>query len=525
MRSFYNFSTWLIFLAVAMYTDSSFADHNITVVNGTSSASSAPVGEVVRIFANVPDLQKLFSAWTGDVAGVADRYSPTTSVTVADADIALTANYVNAPYKLTVIQNNTTVCGWYPAGTQIPLKARLPELFHSFMWTGDTNTVTDSSSFDTSITMPAANVDLTAVFEPAVQSNLYLIVDLADGDISCLDAPPAGGWDSTHKDRYMAFRRVIPGSFPMGADNDGSVTGENTHTVNLTEALYIGIYEVTQKQWHNLMGTYPSSYNITGRDQHPVENISYDLIRGNSEGREWPATADVDSDSFVGKMRLKGGSDGFDLPTEAQWEYACRAGTTGSWYSSDLLNIAVYSINSGGSTWAVGLKTPNSWGLYDMHGNVLEWCLDWFYGPGLGTAPKTDPLGPAVPYTGSEQSYVNTRVIRGGCYDLGPSEFMKSGFRAGQITTGAVARTGFRMALHLNKVTVVDSTVNNGAHDYVPGTKISISAAAKPGLAFSGWSVSPAGTDLGSLYDNTSPETVLEVPNATGHITVSALYQ
>ena len=126
------------------------ADFNITVNNGSSSSASTTNGAIVRVSANVPDENKVFNSWTGDISGVADRYSPTTSVTVAGADITLTATYNNAPYKLTFIQDGTTVYGWYPAGMQIPLKARLPPVFKSFKWTGadsaDTNAVTDLTS-------------------------------------------------------------------------------------------------------------------------------------------------------------------------------------------------------------------------------------------------------------------------------------------------------------------------------------------------------------------------------------------
>ena len=310
------------------------ADFNITINNGAASSSTATNGAVVRVFADVPDENKVFSVWTGDVGGIANQHSPTTSVSIGGTDLTLTASYVNAPYKLTVIQDKTTVFGWYPAGAQVPLKARLPALFKSFKWTGDdsadTNAVANLSSWNTSLTMPSENVELTAIFESVIQSNAYLVINLSDGAISYLDTPPTNGWDSTYKDNKMVFRRIEAGTYQMGA---GDFSNSDEHTVTLTEPFYIEVFEVTQGQWDNVIGGYPSSYGgSSAYDYYPVENISYDNIRGSADGRDWPADADVDSTSFAGIIRSRTGYTGFDLPTEAQWEYACRAGTTNDWY-------------------------------------------------------------------------------------------------------------------------------------------------------------------------------------------------
>ena len=179
----------------------------------------------------------------------------------------------------------------------------------------------------------------------------------------------------------------------------------------------------TQRQWERVMGTWPSSFtNATYRDSRPVDRVSYSAIRGASAGAGWPANGNVDATSFVGLLRTRTGL-GFDLPTESQWEYAGRAGTTTTFNSGYNLIYKQWNIDAhlaavgrywdnGGSgftengdatvgTAKVGSYLPNQWGLYDIHGNVIEWCLDW-YGPYPGTV--SDPKGAT---TGSK------RVCRG----------------------------------------------------------------------------------------------------------------
>ncbi len=169
----------------------------------------------------------------------------------------------------------------------------------------------------------------------------------------------------------------------------------------LTKPFYMGLFEVTQKQWELVTGENPSSRKGETR---PVDRVSYDMIRGNNKGAKWPASGDVDKSSFLGKLRMKSGI-AFDLPTEAQREYACRAGTTTRYSYGNKADgdYMWYGDNSGNTFHEVGMKKPNPWGFYDMHGNVYEWCLDWS-GP---LAYGADPKGVAA---GTE------RVHRGGAW-------------------------------------------------------------------------------------------------------------
>ena len=189
---------------------------------------------------------------------------------------------------------------------------------------------------------------------------------------------------------------------------------------------------MTQKQYSLVTGS--NSSNFSG-DKRPVENVSYNSIRGSSEGAKWPSSSAVDSTSFMGKLRAHTGLD-FDLPTEAQWEYACRAGTTTTYSYGDSSDLS-YMWCSSDETHEVGLKLPNPWGLYDMHGNIMEWCLDR-----EGTTPSggTDPVGWT---TGSY------RVVRGGSW-RSEAAYCTSHNRYGEPPSRATNYYGFRLVRTLS---------------------------------------------------------------------------
>ena len=259
---------------------------------------------------------------------------------------------------------------------------------------------------------------------------LYCVIDLSAGPnagkypVSYLAAEPKGGWTDEYKTKKLVLRRIEPGKFKMGGE----------YEVTLTKPFYCGIFEVTQKQYELLTGGNPSEFK---GDMRPVENISWNMIRGDSATYNWPSSANVDPSSFMGKIQARTGLK-FDLPTEAQWEYACRAGSEGDFGGTGRIDdMGWHKDNSGGTTHPVGQKQANAWGLYDMHGNVWEWCLDW---RGDLSSGMTDPVG---------SSSGSSRVRRGGGWgnDAG---FCTSSTRNGSGPSGGNDRIGFRLVRTLS---------------------------------------------------------------------------
>jgi formylglycine-generating enzyme required for sulfatase activity len=294
-------------------------------------------------------------------------------------------------------------------------------------------------TWDSAADAPALATTNFAVSLQAVKGMpQYVVADLSEGPtpaypayaVTYLDRIPEGGWTDEHKTTKLVLSLVKPGVFVMGSPDHeiGRSDNEIQHTVTLTQPFYLGVFEVTQKQWELVTGNNPAQFK---GDARPVEGVSYHAIRGSSAGAQWPASSAVDSGSFLGRLRARTPLF-FDLPTEAQWEYACRAGTitalnsgmnlTDAYNDASMAEVGRYGYNQsdgkGGYSQhtKVGSYLPNAWGLYDMHGNVQEWCLDW-YGAYSGSA--TDPKGVAG---GSG------RVLRGGGWS-GDARNCRSAYR------------------------------------------------------------------------------------------------
>jgi formylglycine-generating enzyme required for sulfatase activity len=219
----------------------------------------------------------------------------------------------------------------------------------------------------------------------------------------------------------IKFVSVPPGTFLMGSPKEegGRKENEIEHKVTLTKAFYLGVTTVTKSQWNAVM---KQAADLRKRDRNlPVETVSWE-----------------DCQEFIKKLRALDGKP-YRLPTEAEWEYACRAGTTTAYFCGNTLSLKQANYGKGMkgqsklATTPVGRYPANPWGLHDMHGNVWEWCQDWF-----GDYPPQDVVDPQGPKGGQE------RVLRGGSFtDI--AQHCRSATRHKYEPNGRDHTVGFRV--------------------------------------------------------------------------------
>ena len=371
-----------------------------------SSSFAAPTITGVTAQQRYPWNGKVDIAYTvsGDIAATAKEQALITSLKVTATD-----RETGTSYTATSLSGDTGLAN----GT------------HSLVWDMDAQ----------GLSLKSTNVVFSVSCETT--SATYCVIDLSAGanasayPVTYLASPPSGGFNvDAYKTTKLVLKRMAAGSFKMG-------NGSSAVNVTLTKPFFIGLFEVTQTQYQLVTGSNPSKCS---GDKCPVETVSYNAIRGSTNGAKWPSSNAVDTSSFLGKLRARTGI-AFDLPTEAQWEYACRAGTTttfsyGNTSNADYMWYRDYE--SAQTTHKVGTKLPNPWGLYDMHGNVSEMCLDW-YASDLGGG--TDPKGP------SSGSY---RVTRGGDWLCTSPYNCSSSFRGSCSASNEWYSRGFRLARTLN---------------------------------------------------------------------------
>jgi len=333
-----------------------------------------------------------------------------------------------------------------------------------------TEVISYSSSWATNTLADAKAV--VKVYPVKREKPKYIAIDLSDGTeathypIEYLDEIPGGSWSDEYKTSKLVLRHIPVGSFIMGGRNTDypGAVNTNLHMVTLTKDFYMGVFEVTQRQWELVMGNRPSAFtNESCYAMRPVECVSYIDIRGGDRGITWPESKEVDEESFMGKLRKKSGLTGFDLPTEAQWEYACRAGTTTALNSGkncshisncvEVAEVARYKFNSGWGeveneslfdysvgvivgTAAVGDSPMNGYCLCDLHGNVAELCLDIF------AEPESGSIDPCGAITGTR------RVYKGGSWKHAANQIVSGNRHKGDVRVDYIFRNvGFCLCL------------------------------------------------------------------------------
>ena len=297
-------------------------------------------------------------------------------------------------------------------------------------------------SWDVGADYPGLNVDdlkVAVTVSPVNRANLdktdvYMVIDLSSGPnsskyhVSYTFTPPVlvptndlvACASDPNRTTKLWLKRVKENVFPFGGT--GTNKGEGIFKAKMSP-YYIGLMEVTQKQWALVMDTWPGAWsNKLYRAARPVESVNYEDVIGHNN---WPNEMEIVNDSFVGRLRARTGLSTLNLPTEAQWECAARAGNKESQYVS--ISTGRFQSNQGNlsdrggdpnnGTAIVGSYSSNAWGFYDCYGNVMEMCLDAYAsGDELkslyeGQDPVVDPIGPA---THSTKRYHSTR---GGSFD------------------------------------------------------------------------------------------------------------
>lgn len=313
-------------------------------------------------------------------------------------------------------------------GTQLYAPIKMSPGEHRIVWDADKDLET---GFRTELL--AVSVSVGKYFEYPT----YCAIDISEGPdavkwpVTYFNEMPEGGWPIEYKTTKLLFKLIQPGAFMMGprpGTRNTNFIYENQHHVTITKPFYINVFELSESQWSLITGGYVSK-SLIG-----VTGVTYNDLRGDQKGLNWP-NHEVDVSSVIGKLRIKSGLSLLDLPSEAQWEYACRAGTTTDFNNG--LNEGDGVV--GDARIEVGYLMPNAWGLYDFHSGASEWVGDYFM---QTLSDATDPM------IGLEGW--NCHPIRGVAYFEGGRS---SNFRYfdSPWSTGVAGTCGARFAIFLEQ--------------------------------------------------------------------------
>jgi formylglycine-generating enzyme required for sulfatase activity len=405
---------------------------SVSVVNVTTVTAVTPAGTsgAKTVSLTTPDgTANLANGFTYYAVPTISAVSPASGSTAGGTAITITGTNLTGTSSVTIggtaatsvsVVNATTVTAVTPVGTAGTKTVSLTT-------PGGTANLANGYTY-ANVTVPSWATLLEPLPDPAVVTSATL-----------RNAITATGYPWRVRDNGTNIEMVLipPGTFNMGctASNQYSCSSDESpvHAVTLTSAFYMGRYEVTQAQWQARMGSNPSffqnsSAQVTAAQvpNRPVEQVSWNMIAGTG--------------GFLSGTGLR-------LPTEAEWEYACRAGTTTAFHgftgylsgtNDDTLvgNIAWYTSNSSSQTRPVGGKLANGFGLHDMSGNVYEWVNDWYSSSYYASSPSSNPTGPA---TGTN------RVLRGGSW-FSFTVSVRSSSRGSRAPGNADSFSGFRVA-------------------------------------------------------------------------------